>query len=1007
MRPSNEDMRSSNEEKTKAKPSRLRSAVDVLVNPHIGETIQPLRDTHNVFVSLLAWVFVSHGMISRDLPGLNGPDGPRLTLSRVLGAAWRDLTFSKEKIPQILLFCAILVSLGFGVVAIAIFFMILFAGKAHAQTTASGCGGGYFTPCDSTQDVALGWINYIFNNQPMFNYLNQYGQVVPQSQAIQQALISALGFYSDAILVVAAVILFYHLVAMVVETAHHGVVMGKRASQVWAPIRLVVAIGLLVPIAGGLNSGQYIVIKVAEWGSNMASQVWSVFVTQLANESYAARAASAPYARKTAYDAVMMEACAYAWNAYMHGAPGYDPSNTSNPPPACVSNPRIAGCDQTMQPPQEGEQLSDGSIKYAYEIPNTQPLDDQGVCGHYTFPPLPTTNETLSANFQSQIQHLSQSAYDTLRGSAKQFVEQYMPFFIAAGVGGQAGSETPQNTGGFEQVVATYQDALQNGLQANSSNDFSSSMKSIASVSGAQGWVSAGAWFNTVARTQSELMDTTSLIPATQAPTLDPASSPLMGQIFTTLATFNRWLGKEHATGPPGGNAGQSQQQQLHLAVAGIAQDNNSQPAHLMDGIFAFVDWMAQRDNVWQSVCDQSAGANTIAGISSCIGSAGNTIGPAGQNFTLGVQFTGANPFAEIAYFGHAQLKAAYEIFDVYMQFLVITGLAQEGVSAVGKGIELLGNRVSPEAVGAANLLVGLVGKTAGGAREAIGTVLGIFVVMFFTTGMLLAFFLPLIPFFRFMFNVLTWIVSLLEAVIAVPLIALAHLNPEGDGLAGPMGRNAYHFVFNIFLRPVLMVFGLIVGTIIFFLAASYLNMLYMQAVVGTGGLAHGHLMLSRFVYTFLYVFVLFTGANSAFHMIDWLPEHAMKWMGGQSLHFQKMGDPDQLQTPITVVSGIGGQQLIQGVGKLDGVGALATRSLLKGHTSADAIAGDLKGDVDTVQKVFSKSGSSQGSSETDPGAARQIPGSAPILPAGRFAENNAKPNRPDAGPPDPTRGKT
>jgi conjugal transfer/type IV secretion protein DotA/TraY len=47
--------------------------------------------------------------------------------------------------------------------------------------------------------------------------------------------------------------------------------MGKRANQIWAPIRLVFAIGLLVPINGGMNSGQYIVIKVAELGSGMAS----------------------------------------------------------------------------------------------------------------------------------------------------------------------------------------------------------------------------------------------------------------------------------------------------------------------------------------------------------------------------------------------------------------------------------------------------------------------------------------------------------------------------------------------------------------------------------------------------------------------------------------------------------------------------------------------------------------------------------------------------------------
>ena len=75
----------------------------------------------------------------------------------------------------------------------------------------------------------------------------------------------------------------------------------------------------LVPIANGLNAGQYIVIAVAEWGSNMASQVWTVFVNSLANENYTGIGGSAPYARKTVYDTVMMEACAAIYNANMTG----------------------------------------------------------------------------------------------------------------------------------------------------------------------------------------------------------------------------------------------------------------------------------------------------------------------------------------------------------------------------------------------------------------------------------------------------------------------------------------------------------------------------------------------------------------------------------------------------------------------------------------------------------------------------------------------------------------
>jgi conjugal transfer/type IV secretion protein DotA/TraY len=452
--------------------------------------------------------------------------------------------------------------------------------------------------------------------------------------------------------------------------------------------------------------------------------------------------------------------------------------------------------------------------------------------------------------------------------------------------------------------------------------------------------VSAGAWLNTIARAQSEMMDVDLIIPSTQGPRQQnqyvDGTKSTMDEVFKALQRFDLKLNTATLTST---GSMPSQGDSRVLAAAGIEGQQDDGNDHLMDKLFAFVDWMAQWDGVWQSLCQ---GVNTPKAVSSCISTAGSNIGAQGQNFTLGVQFTGANPLAEIAYFGHAQIKAAYDIFDTYIAFLFVAGGAEVATDSTFKLMEIAFKSVGGKTLGElgggfSSLLGSLVGKPMGAAKEAIGTVLGIFTTIFFTTGMMLAFFLPLIPFFRFMFNVLTWIVSLIEAVIAVPLVALAHLNPEGEGLPGASAKSAYFFTFNIFLRPVLMVFGLVLGIVIFFIAASYMNLLYTQAVVGTGGLAHGHLMLSRFVYSFMYVFMLFMAANSAFHMIDWLPEHALKWMGATPLHWQKMGDPDQVQQPMTLISGYAGQQLMQGVSRLDGVGAFAARQALMGNVGHKA----------------------------------------------------------------------
>jgi conjugal transfer/type IV secretion protein DotA/TraY len=882
-----------NKNKPVKPPSVLSQTVGMLVNPHINDTVRPLRDTVGVFINLLAAIFASQGLFPRNHPALNGMPGARLHLAEVLGIAWVNLTFTKESIPQVLLFFAVIASLGFSVLAVFVFLMSIFIGNAHAAmpSFSTACSGsGYFAPCDSSNDIALGWINYIFHNQPMMNYLSQYGQIVPQSTVIQQALITTLAFYSDAILVVAAIILFYHLVVMVVETAHTGVPMGKKERQIWAPIRLVVAIGLLVPIAGGLNSGQFIVIKVAEWGSNMASQAWGVFVQQLANDTYTGKDAVAPYARKTVYDTMMMEACAYAFNQYAKGAAA-SISSTGSTSPA------------TITVPPDGVTLPNNAIQYVYTTAasgsgTTTPLGDVGVCGQYTFPPPPKTNDTLSTDFQNKVQDTAQQAFKAMQDQVRDFVTANMPYDIPPGpAGGMNDQPHPENTGQLETFVASYQADLQKGISSAGMGSFGSQMRDVAQTSSSQGWVSAGAWFNTVARTQSEMMDIEGLIPATRMPSLKEGSSSLTGEAFTALKQFAQWVNT-----PSLNTTAPTQSNQLVQAAAGIAEDANDGNTQVMDKVFMLVDFVASWNGVWTSASDAYATATTPSA--------------AAQNFTLGVQFMGANPLAEIAYFGHANINTAYQLFDAY---LIVTGLT--GTADVSGKLSAWATKFAGAggiALGPVSALLGVIAK----AGAAIGSIISIFSIVFFTSGVVLAYFLPLIPFLRFMFNTLTWIVSLLEAVVAVPLIALGHLNPDGEGLAGG-AKDAYHFIFNIFLRPILMVFGLMLGTIIFFIVASILNLLYMQAVVGTGGLAHGHLMLARFIYSLFYVFTLYMGANSAFHMIDWLPQHAMKWMGGKGLEFQRMGDPAEMQQGITLGTGFVESQLMSGVSKL-GPGALA-----------------------------------------------------------------------------------
>ena len=91
-----------------------------------------------------------------------------------------------------------------------------------------------------------------------------------------------------------------------------------------------------------------------------------------------------------------------------------------------------------------------------------------------------------------------------------------------------------------------------------------------------------------------------------------------------------------------------------------------------------------------------------------------------------------------------------------------------------------------------------------GTGRWAGAGILGFIALIFLACGFALAYILPMFAYARFFFAVLVWVAAMLEAVVAVPLIALAHLNPEGEGLPGQSARNAYFYVFNFSCAPFL-----------------------------------------------------------------------------------------------------------------------------------------------------------------------------------------------------------
>ena len=155
--------------------------------------------------------------------------------------------------------------------------------------------------------------------------------------------------------------------------------------------------------------------------------------------------------------------------------------------------------------------------------------------------------------------------------------------------------------------------------------------------------------------------------------------------------------------------------------------------------------------------------------------------------------------------------------------------------------------------------------------------------------GLALAYYLPAIPFIRWISALAGWAILIVEALVAAPIWLCAHALPEGEGAAGQHGKRGYLLLLGIIIRPPLMVAG-------FFAAVILLNVL--GRVIGAGfemfiaGTSQTKVIGLTGTISMLIILgiVVIMMANKFFSLIHYLPEHVTNWIGQQ---FHSLGEKE------------------------------------------------------------------------------------------------------------------
>ena len=157
----------------------------------------------------------------------------------------------------------------------------------------------------------------------------------------------------------------------------------------------------------------------------------------------------------------------------------------------------------------------------------------------------------------------------------------------------------------------------------------------------------------------------------------------------------------------------------------------------------------------------------------------------------------------------------------------------------------------------------------------------GVFTFMMiglFIFGVTLSTYVPMIPFITWVTSVVNWFVLVIEAVLAAPIWAAAHIHPDGHDAVGK-GGEGYMMILSLIMRPALMLFGLITAMLLTQPITGFVNTAFMSAVSGVQ--ADSMTGIVKFLaYVTIYVIFMTTIIHTVFSLIHWIPDNVPRWIG-------------------------------------------------------------------------------------------------------------------------------
>ncbi|MCW3782578.1 DotA/TraY family protein [Defluviimonas salinarum] len=726
-----------------------------------------------------------------------------------------------------------------------------------AEETASLFGSDFGDPFTSM------FLNQIFG--PLFQ--PAFGESHPT------VFSSIIGYFNIIMLVVGGLMFFYNVTVGILQSAHEGQVLGSRWSSLWAPLRVIFAVGLLVPVPnlGGYNLSQAGVAYLVKGATNIASLVWTTSAEMIIDGKIALAAAPARIDQATVKTMFDNAVCAAVANYRFAAAAG--PNETPL---------RVEFGPYDDRGFLERAGLRDDQHRVTMMSQVVGGSDPRyGICGSYASPELPeyiwkvieagdtdevtlaqaSSIDALISAFQAahvdSMETLYSGIYSAVGSQAvmTQIADSSAPLpdfsegiitamnsssaVLSSGMQEvmriAAGGSTTSGSGSSVRVELTGQgvrDAMRQRIQGTCSGAGANSGSAEAKPTTCygEGWIGAGSWYMMMARMNNELSS------LTEARSVADASSYL----------------------PSIGEGGR----QIYILSQGEAAGG-------------WGSWGGDKEAALFSSRYQQAFANSTNGL-------------AVMGFSLSTdQLEKLNDTTSPDSFLSYVPGFTWDMFSLVTFWMENTSPSNWGNDPM-IGLTAIGKTM----ISVSGILFG-VGVAAGASVTILGTgvtipagiatMLVIPTMAMMSAGVTLTFVLPLTPFIFWVMAVSGYFLLIIEAVVAVNLWALAHMRMDGEGISGEAGRQGWLMLLSLLMTPVLMVLGFLVGMILFRVTTALMDVGVNQALAGILGGGPMITFAALVVYTVTAAVVYMMMIERSFSLVAEFPARVLKWMGANA----------------------------------------------------------------------------------------------------------------------------